>query len=77
MFLGEGKKLDSCVMVAVLGYQSIDGLTKGTQFIYEEKESRANYIKGSREDISVYLLQHFCSPGGTVLDMSNDSRGTK
>ena len=62
-------------MAVVLGYQSIDGLTKGSQFIFEEGESTSNFIKGSKEDISIYLLKHFCSPGGTVLDISNDSEG--
>ena len=35
--IGENKKLDSYVMAAVLGYQSIDGLTKSTQFMYKKK----------------------------------------
>ena len=63
-------------MVAVLGYQSIDGLTKSTHFIYGEEEVKANYVKGSREHISVHLIQHFCSPGGTILDITNDPKGT-
>lgn len=40
------------------------------------QESEPNYIKGSMTVDCLYLIKHFCSPGGTILDMSNDPRGT-
>ena len=39
------------------------------------KNLSLTYIKGSREDISKYLIEHLCSPSGTILDISDDSRG--
>ena len=53
----ESKKLDSYVLAAIVGYQSIDGLTKST--VYKEDEVKYNYIKGCKEDISIHLMRHF------------------
>ena len=75
VLLGKEKKLDSFVLVAVLGFESPAGDIMSSQFIYHSEESKPNYIEGSREQISEYLVQHFCSPSGTVLDASNDIRG--
>jgi len=75
LYSGEKNKLDSFVMVAVLGFHSIDCTIESSQWLYGPEESRPNYIKGSRKDISLYLIEHFCSPSGTILDLSNDPKG--
>ena len=74
-FIGENKKLDSCVLVAVLGFESIDGFITDYQFVYNQDERRDNYLKGSKEEISTYLINHFCCPNGTILDASSDLEG--
>ena len=71
-FIDENKKLDSCVLVAVLGFESMDNSITDSQFVYNEDERRDNYIKGSREKISTYLIEHFYCPSGTILDASSD-----
>ena len=76
-FIDENKKLDSCVLVAVLGFESMDDSITDSQFVYNEDERRDNYIKGSREKISTYLIEHFCCPSGTILDASSDLKGEK
>ena len=76
-FIDENKKLDLCVLVAVLGFESMDGAITDSQFVYNEDERRDNYIKGSREAISTYLIEHFCCPSGTILDASSDLKGEK
>ena len=38
------------------------GTITSNQFIYCPEESKPNYIEGSREDISKYLIEHLCSP---------------
>ena len=50
----------------------MDGFITDYQFVYER---RGNYFKGSREEISTYLINHFCSSNGTILDASNDLEG--
>ena len=64
-------------MVAVLGYESMGGIVADSQFSYhsESEELKPNYIEGSRKEISTYIMEHFCSPCGTILDVSNDTRG--
>ena len=74
-FIDENKKLDSCVLVAVLGFESMDGSITDAQFVYNEEERRDNYCKGNREEISTYLINHFCCPNGTILDASSDLKG--
>ena len=76
MFLGEEKELDLYVSIAVLGFQSIDGVIANSQFIYRSGEPKPNFLRGSSEDIYLYLLEHFCSPCGIILDVSNDSKVT-
>ena len=73
--VGGDKKLDSYVLVAVLGFQSLDGFVADSQFTYNPDEMKPNYVKGSREEIDAYIMEHFCSPCGTILDVSNDARG--
>ena len=36
--IDENKKLDSCVLVAVLGFESMDGSITDSQFVYDEEE---------------------------------------
>lgn len=55
----------------------MDGSITDSQFIYNEDERRDNYIKGSREKISTYFIEHFCCPNGTILDVSSDLKGEK
>ena len=66
-------ELDSFVLAAVLGFHSISGSITSSQFIFDPTE---NYVTGSRKKISSFLIKNFCSPSGTVLDISNDSTGT-
>ena len=73
--IDENKKLDSCVLVAVLGFESMDGSITDSQFVYDEEERRDNYLKGSRKEISTYLINHFCCPDGTILVASSYLEG--
>ena len=68
-------KLDPCVSAVVIGFQSVDDVIKPNQFNFIEGESKFNYFKGDQMDLSNYLVSHFCSPGGTVLDLSGDPEG--
>ena len=56
------KKSWTLVLVTVLGFESMGGTITSNQFIYCPEESKPNYIEGSREDISKYLIEHLCSP---------------
>ena len=74
-FIVGGMKLDPCVSAVVIGFQSVDDVIKPNQFNFIEGESKFNYFKGDQMDLSNYLVSHFCSPGGTVLDLSGDPEG--
>ena len=69
-------KLDCCVSAIVIGFKSIDDNIRSSQFIFGEEESMRNYLEGERACLYDYLLQHFCSPNSTILDLSNDREGT-
>lgn len=68
-------KFDRCVSTVVLGFQSIDDTISSSQFIFKEREKRENFFVGERVALAEYLLDHFCPPGGTVLDISCDPAG--
>ena len=59
----------------MLGFQSIDDNIKSTQFIYKEGEIKQNFFCGEHPELYEYILDHFCCPSGTVLDMSCDPAG--
>ena len=69
-------KLDRCVSTVVLGFQSIDDTISSSQFIFREGERRKNFFVGEHVGLVEHILDHFCSLGGTVLDMTCDPAGT-
>ena len=75
--LGKEKELDPFVLAAVLGFHSICGSITSSYFIFGPAELKKNYVTGSQKKISSFLIKHFCSPSGTVLDISNDSTGMR
>ena len=52
------------------------GLPKVRSSFMKKMNAEQTTLKAAKKTC-IYLLQHFCSPGGTVLDISNDSKGTK
>ena len=68
-------KLDDCISTVVLGYESIDDRVKDSQFKIDENDSKRNYLEGDRMNFCNHLVSHFCSPGGTTLDLSDDPEG--
>ena len=74
-FLGNSYELDKCVSVAMLGFQSVDDIARANQFMYKEGENKKNFYCGDRSGLFEYILEHFCPPTGTVLDMSCDPEG--
>lgn len=74
-YLGNGIKLDRCVSTVVLGYQCIDDTVKNSQVIFRDGEKKQNFFVGERTALVEYVLDHFCPPGGTVLDMTCDPSG--
>ena len=59
----------------MLGFQSINDTIDSSQFIYRDGEKRQNFFVGNNVALYQYVLEHFYSPGGTVLDMSGDPVG--
>ena len=74
-FLGNSYELDKCVSVAMLGFQSVDDIAWANQFMYKEGESKKNFYSGDHSGLFEYILEQFCPPTGTVLDMSCDPEG--
>ena len=74
-FQGNSLELDKCVSVAMLGFQSVDDTARANQFMFKEGESKKNFYCGDHSGLCEYLLEHFCPPTGTVLDMSCDPAG--
>ena len=68
-------KLSSCVSVVVIGFESLDDAIRSSQFAFAENESRNNYFEGDKVGLCQYLVNHFCIPGSTTLDLSDDSEG--
>lgn len=75
VLFGNELKLDKCVSAVMLGFQSIDDTVKSTQFMFKEGETKENFFIGEHTGLFEYLLDHFCCPNGTVLDMSCDPAG--
>ena len=74
LYLGSnGTKLEKCVTLIVIGFQSIDDNITSTQYIFKEGESKRNFFAGNRTELCEYILSHFCPP---VIDMSCDPSGT-
>lgn len=68
-------KLNTCISVVVLGFESLDDKIRNSQFNFGENESKNNYFEGDRISFCHYLVNHFCSPGGTIINLSDDSKG--
>ena len=68
-------KLSSCVSVAVFGFESLDDVIRNSQFNFSDSESKINYFEGDKVSFCHYLVNHFCTPGATILDLTNDSEG--
>ena len=68
-------KLDPCVSAVIIGFQSTDDTIKMTQFNFTDGESKCNFFEGDKMGFCEYLVSHFCTPGGTVLDLSGDPEG--
>jgi len=74
-FLGNSYELDKCVSVVMVGFQSVDDIARANRFMFKEGESKKNFYSGDRSGLFEYMLEHFCPPTGTVLDMSCDPEG--
>lgn len=59
----------------MLGFESLDDTIRSSQFNFGESDSKNNYFEGDKISFSNYLVNHFCTPGGTTLDLSDDSEG--
>ena len=73
--LGNGLKLDRCISTIVLGFQSINDTVQSSQLIFRDGENKQNFFVGERPGLVEYVLEHFCPPGSTVLDMTCDPSG--
>ena len=74
---GDAMKLEKCVKAIVLGFNSIDDTMKLSQFNFKPEEKRVNLYSGERASLFQYILDHFCCPSGTVLDISCNPTGLK
>jgi len=58
------------VKLLVFGFFSANnGNVKETIF-FEPDEQPKNFLRGSKEDLYIYLIDHFSMPGNLILDMT-------
>ena len=54
---------------AIVSHHSVDGTTSGFNYYAEGPGERLNFTEvDSNKKLMAYLINHFCCPGGTVLE---------
>lgn len=74
-FIGKRMKFNSSTSAVIFGYESLDDTISNNQFNFTENDSKNNYFEGNKMEFCQYLVKHFCSPGDTTLDLSDDPEG--
>ena len=57
--IGSNPGLVNSVSMVVLDYFAVDDKVKHDHFCFGEGDERCNFLEGSQEDVSQYVVTHF------------------